>query len=109
MLYIFVQYGNSCAIFVRIAPVGVFVMQCVWESTLLSNGRLELTLDSVDGDQGYPGMLHVQVVYELTDDNCINVDYTATVDDKPTVVNLTSHTYFNLAGHVRQPTLSAVT
>jgi len=62
--------------------------------------RLLLTLDSADGDEGYPGTLHAQVSYQLTDDNAININLTATVDDKPTIVNLTNHAYFNLAGHV---------
>jgi len=65
-----------------------------------ASGRLLLTLQSVDGDEGYPGSLRVQVIYELTDENAINIDFTATVSDKPTIVNLTNHAYFNLAGHV---------
>ena len=79
------------------------VCQCVWESEVDEvTSRLLLTLVSADADDGYPGCLHVQVVYQLTDDNAVNIDYTATVDDKPTIVNLTNHTYFNLAGHVCQ-------
>jgi len=59
-----------------------------------------MTLQSADGDEGYPGTVHIQVTYQLTDDNAINIDYMATVSDKPTVINLTNHAYFNLAGHV---------
>jgi aldose 1-epimerase len=50
------------------------------------------------GDQGYPGTLYARVTYTLTDDNALTVDYSA-ITDAPTVVNLTQHTYFNLAGH----------
>ena len=53
---------------------------------------VELTLTSPDGDEGYPGMLRVKLVYALTDDNELKMDYTATTD-KPTIVNLTNHTY----------------
>lgn len=61
------------------------------------SAALELTLISPDGDQGYPGQLTAKVDYILTDDNRLLMDYTATTD-KPTILNLTNHTYWNLGG-----------
>jgi len=58
---------------------------------------LVLEHTSPDGDQGFPGTLEVEVTYRVTPDNALRIDYRATTD-KPTVVNLTNHTYFNLRG-----------
>ena len=58
---------------------------------------MKFTHRSPDGDQGYPGNLDVTVVYTLTTENELKIDYTA-VTDQPTPVNLTHHTYFNLKG-----------
>ena len=72
----------------------------VWDAReLRRDGQvgLELSLLSEDGDQGYPGNLQVTVTYVLTDRDSVEIGFRATTD-APTVVNLTQHSYFNLAG-----------
>jgi aldose 1-epimerase len=60
---------------------------------------LHLTLLSPDGDQGYPGALTAEVNYTLSGEGVLRLDYRAVCsDDRPTVVNFTNHSYFNLAG-----------
>ena len=67
----------------------------IWTGKQIPGG-VELTLVSPDGDMGFPGTLTAHVRYTLAG-NKLKIDYTATTD-KPTVINLTNHSYFNLAG-----------
>jgi aldose 1-epimerase len=69
----------------------------LWKAVPSGDNGIELSYVSKDGEEGYPGTLTVTVRYTLTDANELKIDYSATTD-KDTVVNLTNHSYFNLAG-----------
>ena len=71
----------------------------VWKiDSLHSGGSASVVMSYVspDGEEGYPGTMHVTATYTLTDDGRLRIDYRATTD-KPTIVNLSGHSYFNLA------------
>ncbi|WP_298238539.1 aldose epimerase family protein [uncultured Algibacter sp.] len=69
----------------------------VWDAEQTNPYTLVLTYNSPDMEEGFPGNLNVKVTYTLTDANTVNMEYEATTD-KPTVVNLTNHAFFNLNG-----------
>ena len=69
----------------------------VWDAEQPDNHTLVLNYISRDMEEGYPGKLEVQVTYRLTDDNELRIEYDASVD-KPSPVNLTHHSFFNLKG-----------
>lgn len=69
---------------------------CIWNSQQVGNG-VEFTLISLDGNENYPGDLSVKVTYFWNDDYELSIFYEATTN-KPTIINLTNHTYFNLGG-----------
>jgi aldose 1-epimerase len=72
----------------------------LWTSEVLTDGRVgvKFTYLAVDGEEGFPGNLQTTVTYELTNGNDLIIKFEATTD-KPTIVNLTNHAYFNLSGN----------
>jgi aldose 1-epimerase len=69
-----------------------------WTSEPAGANAVRFRCTSRDGEEGYPGTLQVAVTYTLTDENKLRLDYEATTD-KPTVLNLTNHAFWNLSGH----------
>lgn len=69
----------------------------IWTASDVTGSSLVLSYTSPDGEEGYPGTLEVSVTYTLTESNELRIDYVATTDAL-TVVNLSNHSYFNLAG-----------
>lgn len=74
--------------------------QKVWEANAVDGAEpsLALTLTSPDGEEGFPGTVEITMTYTVTADNALKINYRA-VSDADTVINLTNHSYFNLAGH----------
>ena len=87
-----------------------------FEARQASDDSVTFTLDSPDGDQGFPGNIHIELTYTLTDNNELHLDYRASFNDAgksallkgrdaaagaalETPLNLTNHSYFNLNGH----------
>lgn len=74
----------------------------VYEVSQPNDSTLVLTLNSPDGDNGFPGNVTAQVTYTLRNGNALDISYAATTD-KPTIINLTNHSYFNLSGNASRP------
>jgi aldose 1-epimerase len=70
----------------------------LWKVESIDENAIKLTYHSHDGEEGYPGALDIAVVYTITDDNALRIDYAAIPSIRATPVNLTQHSYFNLAG-----------
>jgi aldose 1-epimerase len=81
-------------------PTGVHAR--VWDAYQLNNQSLELKYTCADGEEGFPGNLAITVIYSFTDADELIIDYSA-VTDKKTIVNLTNHGFFSLAG-IANPT-----
>ena len=69
----------------------------MWDAEIIGESAVKMRLVSPDGDENYPGTLKVEMTYTINDDNELRIDYVAETDKK-TIVNLTNHSYFNLAG-----------
>ena len=74
----------------------------VYDANLIDNTTLELTRLSPDGDENFPGNVTAKVTFKLSDDNALDIKYSATTDKK-TIINMTNHSYFNLSGDPSQP------
>lgn len=78
-----------------------FYRDRIWDVEVTENSlgvKITFSLESPDGDQGYPGNAKIAVSYMLTEDNSLQIDYRMTAD-ADTIANFTNHAYFNLAGH----------
>lgn len=70
----------------------------LWESEITADNGVAFSLESPDGDQGYPGNFKVTVTYTLTEENGLVISYDM-ISDADTLANMTNHSYFNLSGH----------
>ncbi|SET11349.1 aldose epimerase family protein [Thalassotalea agarivorans] len=77
----------------------------LWQVEVINDGHITMSLVSPDGDQGFPGTMVVTVDYKFSEDNQLMVRYHATCDQQ-SIVNLTQHSYFNLAGHNQSDVLA---
>lgn len=76
----------------------------VYDATQPNDTTLVLNIIDNDGNNGFPGTVNASVIYTLASDNSLCIDYEATTD-KPTIINLTNHSYFNLSGNPRETIL----
>lgn len=98
----FALNGNAYSLFINNEPNTLHggkkgFQDVVWNAKQAGDSSLVLTYLSKDGEEGFPGNLDVKVIYTLTNDNELKIDYEA-VTDKKTVINLTNHAFFNLNG-----------
>lgn len=74
----------------------------VYQAEQPNDTTLILTLEDADGNNGFPGTVNAKVTFTLSSDNALTLDYEATTN-KPTIINLTNHSYFNLSGDATKP------
>lgn len=94
--------GKGYSLFINNSPNSLHggkkgFQDVVWDAKQVNEHTLEFSYLSKDMEEGYPGNLQVKVIYTLTDENELKIDYEATTDKK-TIVNLTNHAFFNLNG-----------
>ena len=77
----------------------MFLLQKNWKSEIKGNKKVKFTYVSPDGEEGFPGEVTARATFTLNDDNELKLSFKATTK-APTIVNFTSHGYFNLAGQV---------
>ena len=76
---------------------GAELSTAVWKAIVVDDNAVEMTYTSPDGAMGFPGKVDFKVTFTLHEDNALKIEYFA-VSDKKTVINMTNHAYFNLAG-----------
>lgn len=79
----------------------------VWDAEIIGDNAVELSYTSPDGASGFEGKMDAKVRYTLTEDNKVEIEYSA-VSDKDTVINFTNHTYFNLSGSAMSDVLGHI-
>lgn len=79
------------------STAGAELSHAVWKPLIADDNCLEMSYHSPDGAMGFPGNVDFKVTFTLFEDNSLKIDYYA-VSDKKTVINMTNHAYFNLAG-----------
>jgi aldose 1-epimerase len=81
---------------------------CVYDARQIDDFSVEMFYTYKDGEENYPGTLATRVLYEVTEDNALMVDYQAYALDKNTVANFTTHSFFNLSGNLGSEILNHV-
>ena len=76
---------------------GAELSTAIWKAFIVDDNAIEMNYTSPDGAMGFPGKVDFKVIFTLHEDNALKIEYSA-ISDKKTVINMTNHAYFNLAG-----------